>query len=345
MVDALLSGRAGADDPDRPGRWSRPRCPPRRCARPGGGWTPTSCTIVPLRARGETFGALALMNCGDRPPHTEMEIATAVEVARRGALALDNARLYGRQLKVAETLQRSLLTPPPQPDHLQIAVRYRPAASHQQVGGDWYDAFQQPDGATAAGHRRRRRAQRRRRRGDGADPQHPARHRLRPAGEPGADPRPRRRGARPGCGVGTLATALSPASSSPRPGGRRAAHAALVLGRAPAAAAAARRRRGAACSTARRERLLGTGVHRPRAATTRSCCAPGDTVVFYTDGLVEHGRTGIDEGIARLAAELGELADAAARGPLRRAARPDRDRPRRRRHRHPRAALHAGATR
>jgi sigma-B regulation protein RsbU (phosphoserine phosphatase) len=44
-----------------------------------------SYTIVPLRARGETFGALALLNVGDRPPHTETEIATAVEVARRGA--------------------------------------------------------------------------------------------------------------------------------------------------------------------------------------------------------------------------------------------------------------------
>ncbi len=53
----------------------------------------TSCTIVPLRARGETFGALALLNAGNRPLHTELEIATAVEVARRGALALDNARL------------------------------------------------------------------------------------------------------------------------------------------------------------------------------------------------------------------------------------------------------------
>src|SRR3712207_1603163 len=49
----------------------------------------TSCTILPLRARGETFGALALMNSGSRPLHSEMEIATAVEVARRGALALD----------------------------------------------------------------------------------------------------------------------------------------------------------------------------------------------------------------------------------------------------------------
>src|SRR5206468_7761847 len=107
-----------------------------------------SYTIVPLRARGETFGALVLLNSGDRPPHTETEIATAVEVARRGALALDNARLYGRQLKVAETLQLSLLTPPPEPEGLEIAVRYRPAAVYQQVGGDWYDAFDQPDGAT-----------------------------------------------------------------------------------------------------------------------------------------------------------------------------------------------------
>jgi serine phosphatase RsbU (regulator of sigma subunit) len=44
---------------------------------------------------------------------------------------------------------------------------------------------------------------------------------------------------------------------------------------------------------------------------------PGDTVVFYTDGIVEHGRSGIDEGIARLVRELtglrartvGELCD------------------------------------
>src|SRR5919199_3793225 len=88
------------------------------------------------------------MNARERPLQSEMDMAIAVEVARRGALALDNARLYGRQLKVAETLQHSLLTPPPQPDHLQLAVRYRPAAAYQQVGGDWYDAFNQPDGAT-----------------------------------------------------------------------------------------------------------------------------------------------------------------------------------------------------
>ena len=41
-----------------------------------------------------------------------------------------------------------MLTEPPQPYHVQIAVRYQPATQDVQVGGDWYDAFLQPDGAT-----------------------------------------------------------------------------------------------------------------------------------------------------------------------------------------------------
>jgi serine phosphatase RsbU (regulator of sigma subunit) len=50
---------------------------------------------------------------------------------------------------MAEALQRSLLTEPPEPDHLEIAVRYLPATSLAQVGGDWYDAFLLQDGRTA----------------------------------------------------------------------------------------------------------------------------------------------------------------------------------------------------
>jgi chemotaxis family two-component system sensor kinase Cph1 len=59
--------------------------------------------------------------------------------------------LYARSRRVARTaitLQRSLLSEPPDPDHLDFAVRYVPAAHDSQVGGDWYDVFQQPDGAT-----------------------------------------------------------------------------------------------------------------------------------------------------------------------------------------------------
>jgi len=39
---------------------------------------------------------------------------------------------------------------------------------------------------------------------------------------------------------------------------------------------------------------------------------PGDTVVFYTDGLVEYGRSGIDEGIVRLTGALTGLRAASA---------------------------------
>ena len=45
------------------------------------------------------------------------------------------------------TLQQSMLTPPPSPEDLQIAVRYQPAAEDLQIGGDWYDAFETPSGA------------------------------------------------------------------------------------------------------------------------------------------------------------------------------------------------------
>ncbi|WP_083941584.1 SpoIIE family protein phosphatase [Sanguibacter suarezii] len=46
------------------------------------------------------------------------------------------------------TLQQSMLTPPPSPKDLSIAVRYQPAAEELQIGGDWYDAFETPAGAT-----------------------------------------------------------------------------------------------------------------------------------------------------------------------------------------------------
>lgn len=50
------------------------------------------------------------------------------------------------QRDISITLQQALLTPPMKPDHLQIAVRYVPAADIAQIGGDWHDAFQQSDG-------------------------------------------------------------------------------------------------------------------------------------------------------------------------------------------------------
>ncbi|MGY1821316.1 PP2C family protein-serine/threonine phosphatase [Geodermatophilus sp. SYSU D00079] len=69
--------------------------------------------------------------------------------AQRQAAELQRlAAAAAAQRALSDRLQQALLTPPPEPDHLHIAVRYRPAAHEAQVGGDWYDAFLQPDGAT-----------------------------------------------------------------------------------------------------------------------------------------------------------------------------------------------------
>lgn len=109
---------------------------------------PRALAAFPLIARGEVFGAFTLVNGPDRGPHTPTELRTAEIASRRAALALDNTRLAMANQQVAERLQLSLLSPPVQPDHLELAVRYRPATQGVSIGGDWYDAFLQPDGAT-----------------------------------------------------------------------------------------------------------------------------------------------------------------------------------------------------
>ncbi|MBM7806507.1 serine phosphatase RsbU (regulator of sigma subunit) [Geodermatophilus bullaregiensis] len=109
---------------------------------------PSAVATFPLLARGEPFGAFTLVNGPGRGPHTGTELRTAEIASRRAALALDNARLAGAAQQVAERLQHSLLSPPVQPDHLELAVRYRPATRGVSIGGDWYDSFLQPDGDT-----------------------------------------------------------------------------------------------------------------------------------------------------------------------------------------------------
>ena len=115
-----------------------------RFARLGAG----SGVVVPLVARGQALGAMGLFAREGRGPLSEAQVDTAVEIGRRAGSALQQARLYSQQRDLADALQRSMLTEPPQPEHSQIAVRYVPAAEGAEIGGDWYDAFLQRDGAT-----------------------------------------------------------------------------------------------------------------------------------------------------------------------------------------------------
>ncbi|NAZ77244.1 SpoIIE family protein phosphatase [Kineococcus sp. T13] len=109
---------------------------------------PESLAALPMRARGRTVGLITLFRGAGGGAYSAEDVLTATELADRAGLAVDNARLFSQQSRIAEGLQRSLLTAPVEPNHLQVAVRYQPAAAAAQVGGDWYDAFLTPDGAT-----------------------------------------------------------------------------------------------------------------------------------------------------------------------------------------------------
>ncbi|HSB39691.1 MAG TPA: ATP-binding protein [Gaiellaceae bacterium] len=54
----------------------------------------TSSIAVPLNARGRTLGALSLVTAETHPPFTKADFDLAIELARRAAVAVDNARLY-----------------------------------------------------------------------------------------------------------------------------------------------------------------------------------------------------------------------------------------------------------
>jgi PAS domain S-box-containing protein len=113
--------------------------------------------VVPLAARGATFGALSLsLRADPEPRHTvvvgEAEALVArgelvSDIAARAALALDSARLYARQHEVAVTLQRSLLPQSlPSVPGWELAARYLPGAAGTEVGGDFYEAVIRLDG-------------------------------------------------------------------------------------------------------------------------------------------------------------------------------------------------------
>ncbi|MFF7952517.1 SpoIIE family protein phosphatase [Streptomyces griseorubiginosus] len=108
-----------------------------------------SAVIAPIRSTRAVLGALTLGRAKDPVDFTTADLPLIEDIARRAGLALDNARLYQRQRKVAETMQNHLLPQLPRVPGLEMTARYLPAPDASQVGGDWYDAFSLSDGATA----------------------------------------------------------------------------------------------------------------------------------------------------------------------------------------------------
>ncbi|GAA2858622.1 hypothetical protein Acy02nite_22520 [Actinoplanes cyaneus] len=260
-----------------------------------------SSMVAPIVSpvRRVVLGAVLLVNGPDRPPFTAAEERVAAEIGRRAGLAVENSRLYREQRHVAEVLQRSLLTELPTLPGVELHARYLPAQDGAAVGGDWYDAFAQPDGSVmvavgdVAGHDIEAAATmgqlRNLVRGDA----------FGRADEPGA-----------------LLTQLDEALH----GLRVPAAATAVLARVRQSWS------GYAISFANAghpppllllpdgrvqvwwippEPLLGLPPHQARTTTVRYV-PPGSTLVLYTDGLVEDRQQLLDDGVARLAERLRE---------------------------------------
>jgi GAF domain-containing protein len=108
-----------------------------------------SALVVPLAARGRTLGAITMIRTGDQPAYDQGDLALAEDLGRRAGVAIDNAQLYVQTQDVALQLQRAVL-----PDALddiagwEIATYYAPGG-RGDVGGDFYDAITLPNGSLA----------------------------------------------------------------------------------------------------------------------------------------------------------------------------------------------------
>ena len=101
---------------------------------------------VPLLADGKVGGVVV---ASAAPPRqfTPDDLSILRLAADRVALAIDHARVYEREHRIAETLQNSLLPERlPRLPGLAVAARYLPAADEARVGGDWYDVLPVPGG-------------------------------------------------------------------------------------------------------------------------------------------------------------------------------------------------------
>ena len=269
---------------------------------------PRCAVFHPLHAGGRTLGLLSVFSHDPDEHVSATAVEAGSELAARAGLAMDSARLYSQQQRLIAGLQRSMLTEPPQPPHLEIAVRYQPAAHAARVGGDWYDAFVQPDGATVCvvgditGHDI-----------DAAAAMGQVRALLRGIGyHSGAHPAAILAGldaTMKGLGVPTTATAIVTRIEPHRlevPGGpvrlywSNAGHPPPVL--------LAPDRSVTTLTGTGRHLLLGVAPHLAR-SDEEILLHPGATVFLYTDGLIERRGTHFDDSLTRLSRTVAELAD------------------------------------
>jgi PAS domain S-box-containing protein len=107
------------------------------------GVRPGSAVAVPMAAGAKVVGVLVFGNDPGARSFDENDLEIAVEIARRAGIAVENARLAGEQAEVARVLQRGLRPAQlPAMRGFEVATMYRPAGELNEVGGDFYEAFE-----------------------------------------------------------------------------------------------------------------------------------------------------------------------------------------------------------
>ncbi|MGW1071687.1 SpoIIE family protein phosphatase [Streptomyces sp. NPDC002537] len=106
----------------------------------------SSAVYLPLIAQARAIGAVGLLYREGRG-FTRQERNLFIAVGSSLAQSLARAMLYDQEHDLAEGLQQAML-PRRIPDipGAQIAVRYRSARMGRDIGGDWYDAVPLPGG-------------------------------------------------------------------------------------------------------------------------------------------------------------------------------------------------------
>jgi serine phosphatase RsbU (regulator of sigma subunit) len=97
--------------------------------------------IVPMLAHGRVLGACVFANHRQRLM-TEEDRQLARTLGERAAVLLDNARLMRQRRDVSHELQAALLPSSlPSIPGFELAARYQPAGEGLEVGGDFYDVL------------------------------------------------------------------------------------------------------------------------------------------------------------------------------------------------------------
>ncbi len=97
--------------------------------------------VVALKARERVLGVMTFVSSRPGRRYTQEEVIFAEDLARRAAMAIDNADLFSQTQHAAQELQRALLPQQlPTPAGWGLGALYRPSG-RTDVGGDFYDVI------------------------------------------------------------------------------------------------------------------------------------------------------------------------------------------------------------